>query len=1162
MTERAHVDIRLLGPVAAFRDGEPGALGGPRQRAVLARLALVAGQVVTIDRLIDDVWAGDPPATATNTVQSYVSLLRRALGGAGFVRRDGPGYVLEVARDMLDVHRFEDGVARATALLEGDPAAAIELLDAALGEWRGPCLADVADEDWARAASVRWDELRLRAIEARFDALLAMGRAAEAATGLERMTDEHPLREGFVRRLMLALYRSGRQAAALRAYTRTRALLADELGLDPTPELSALQAAILAHDPTLVGPVPAAAVSETPSPTAADPDLPGLALPATTARAAAPTLVGRQRELAVLDAAWDTVLETDRPALAVVVGEAGAGKTSIAAHVAATIHGTGATVLWGRAAQEALVPFEALVQALRTALLAMSPGIRERVVANRGALAVLLPELLQLVPTLRAELPAAEVERYLLFETVAEMLASESSVRPILLVIDDVQWADSGTIKLLEHVLRHERGGRVLVLATQRDPSEDPHPELDRLLMGLARDDELVRVPIGALDTVAVGELLRLAGRSDDDAADLRSATGGNAFFLTELITSGGDPGSGELPDSVRTMLGGRVDRLPPAGAQLLALSAVAGPLSTLPVLVAASDLDADEVLDAADVVVAAGLLREDGGGRLVTPHALVRHAVLGRLSGPRRNDLHRRVGTALRTAAGAEVSPAEVAHHLFAAGDLVSPSERLLAGVAAGDEAMARTSYEDAAAWAERARELAARVPPAEAALVELLDSAAQRQLGERVRSEQAARHAAELAGTDPLLLARAAEKWVMSISGVGFSFGEGADPELVRVLTTAIALLPDDAVDHQVWLRSMLVSVLVETDEIERKEQLSADALAIARQAGDPGLIASALHARRLALWRRDLLEERLPIALDAIEHARAAGDLHLELTAMLLAMQDLLESGRVDAQLAMLRAFRERSSTMHSPLYDVYSDFLESCRMLTVGAYDDAERLANTALGAGLSAHGSNTEMAHAGQMFCLVWDRGQLADVVDLVEVTAAANPQLRIWTVALVGALAAAGRLDDARKPFEELVTPAGIDLRDDSLYFTGVSFLVEVARALGDAERAAVLRAALEPYAGRVAITGLGGVGIGPVRRYVGVAAHVAGDVDAAVAHLEEAVAESTRHGMRPFTARAHRDLAAALRDRDAPGDAAAAAEHDAAATAIAGEIGLALGPI
>src|SRR6188508_2983344 len=113
MAERAHVDIRVLGPVAAFRDDEPAALGGPRQRAVLARLALVAGQVVTSDRLIDDVWGGEPPPTATNTLQSYVSLLRRSLGAADLIRRDGPGYVLDIERAFLDANRFEDAVSRA-----------------------------------------------------------------------------------------------------------------------------------------------------------------------------------------------------------------------------------------------------------------------------------------------------------------------------------------------------------------------------------------------------------------------------------------------------------------------------------------------------------------------------------------------------------------------------------------------------------------------------------------------------------------------------------------------------------------------------------------------------------------------------------------------------------------------------------------------------------------------------------------------------------------------------------------------------------------------------------------------------------------------------------------------------------------------------------------
>ena len=249
---------------------------------------------------------------------------------------------------------------------------------------------------------------------------------------------------------------------------------------------------------------------------------PALALPAPTARAAAPTLVGRRRRGrrrrgGVDDRARDRSSRASRWSSA----RPAPARRASPPTSRPTIHGTGATVLWGRAAQEALVPFEALVQALRTALLrdvAAGPraGHRRPRRAGRAAARAAAARARRCAPSC----PAADVERYLLFETVAEMLASESAVRPILLVIDDVQWADGGTIKLLEHVLRHERGGRVLVLATQRDPSEDPHPELDRLLMALARDDELLRVAVGALDADAVGELLRLAGQSEAAAAE------------------------------------------------------------------------------------------------------------------------------------------------------------------------------------------------------------------------------------------------------------------------------------------------------------------------------------------------------------------------------------------------------------------------------------------------------------------------------------------------------------------------------------------------------------------------------------------------------------------------------------------------------------------
>jgi hypothetical protein len=197
-----------------------------------------------------------------------------------------------------------------------------------------------------------------------------------------------------------------------------------------------------------------------------------------------------------------------------------------------------------------------------------------------------------------------------------------------------------------------------------------------------------------------------------------------------------------------------------------------------------------------------------------------------------------------------------------------------------------------------------------------------------------------------------------------------------------------------------------------------------------------------------------------------------------------------------------------------------------------------------------------------MFCMAWDRGQLGDLVELVELMVGTYDAMPIWRVALAGALAAAERDDEARDVFHALVTDDGLALPDNSLFFTGACFLVEVARALDERRGAAVLRRTLEPYAGRVAITGLGGVGIGPVRRYVGVAAHLDGDLDAAIEHLTLAAAESERHGSRPFTARAHHDLARALTDRGAPGDAETAAAHEATAAEIAGELGLVLGRI
>ena len=247
--------VQLLGPVEVFDDGRPLELGGPQQRAVIAHLALELGRVVSVDRLVDRLWADAPPRSPLGTLQSYVSRLRRALEpGRGHGQApavlvsEAPGYVLRLAPEQIDLHRFRTLIGEARA---AHAATAIGLLDEALALWRGPALAGIGPDEAVAQLTVRITEEHHAAIEQRFEALLAVGRAAEAVPALQEAVDAEPLRERRWALLALALYRSRRQAEALRALAAARHALLDELGLDPGPELRDLEARILAQDPTL-----------------------------------------------------------------------------------------------------------------------------------------------------------------------------------------------------------------------------------------------------------------------------------------------------------------------------------------------------------------------------------------------------------------------------------------------------------------------------------------------------------------------------------------------------------------------------------------------------------------------------------------------------------------------------------------------------------------------------------------------------------------------------------------------------------------------------------------------------------------------------------------------------------------------------------------------
>lgn len=250
------MQYRILGPLEVVVDGAAVPLGPAKERALLGTLLLHANQVVSTDRLIDELWGENPPLSAPKVVQVYVSQLRKRLDGLAQLATQPPGYMLTVGDDELDAARFERLVAEAHALAEGgDPAAAVERFDAALALWRGRVLADVVFESFAANEAERLEELRLTALADRIDCELERGRHDRLCGELETIVAAHPLRERFRAQLMLALYRAGRQAEALTVYQEGRRRLVDELGIEPGPALQQLERAILRQERELDSPV-------------------------------------------------------------------------------------------------------------------------------------------------------------------------------------------------------------------------------------------------------------------------------------------------------------------------------------------------------------------------------------------------------------------------------------------------------------------------------------------------------------------------------------------------------------------------------------------------------------------------------------------------------------------------------------------------------------------------------------------------------------------------------------------------------------------------------------------------------------------------------------------------------------------------------------------
>src|SRR6478735_8689574 len=459
--------IGVLGTTVAEDDTGPVSLGGPKQRALLAALALHRGRAVSVDTLADLVWDGTPPPGVSGTLQGYVAGLRRALepgrttrGGGTLLVTEQPGYALRLADDDLDVAAFEAAVSgahtqvvplaealcRGRALPAGSPDAGgltvlHQTIEDALGLWRGVPFADLGDEPAAEAERARLEELRVLAVEDRAALGILLGLHATVAAELDALTRQHPLRERAWSLRALALARSGRQADALAVLRQVRDVLDEELGLEPGPELRAVQEAVLRQEQTATAePAPAPVA---PARAAADPDE-HAPLPFPTLWGW--SLAGRDDELAALKGLIDGVVATGgSPAFAALTGDPGIGKSRLTIEAASYAADQGMTIAWGRCSQDdgapALWPWATVLERLGSEL--PSSGDSD----DSGA-------------AFRA------------WEIVAQRVLTAATERPLMLVIDDLHWADTSSLRvlrLLTEAAVTEGSVRLLVVTTWRE---------------------------------------------------------------------------------------------------------------------------------------------------------------------------------------------------------------------------------------------------------------------------------------------------------------------------------------------------------------------------------------------------------------------------------------------------------------------------------------------------------------------------------------------------------------------------------------------------------------------------------------------------------------------------------------------------------------------
>jgi DNA-binding SARP family transcriptional activator len=1146
----AVLELGFLGPFEVRIDGgAPVAVGGTRQKALLAILALHANEVVSADRLVDELWGDNAPATAAHTIQVFVSRLRAALGGAaGRLTTKAPGYMLELGADDLDVFRCERLYDRASSgLAAGDARGAVELLREAELLWRGPPLADFAYEPFAQAAVARLEELRMTCREELVDAELAVGQHAAVVPRLEAMVREQPFRERPRAQLMLALYRCGRQADALEAFQQARRTFLDELGLEPSPALRGLEQAILNQDSSLE----IRSVAPTLG-TERDRDVsrPRLPLPWTLDRTSQGTFVGRDAELTAMLDWWASAGDEPRqPAL--VIGEPGIGKTRLASELARATFEEGALVLYGHCEENVTVPYQPFVEALRPYALALGADGLDAELGPRAL------ELARLWPELGSSAPVhsdPEWAQAALFDAVDAVLESAGRRRRVLLVLDDLQWAAAGTVVLLRHLIGLLRPSRCSVVGTYRDGNLDERSPLGQMLASLRRAEGSMRVPLQGLDETAIAALVASSLSDTDQERDqgiaraLHAQTSGNPFFVREMLADIEESGSWpaqspqaeghiDVPERVRAVIFERIARLSELARRSLNVAAVAGMTFPLPVVERVVG-ESDPVLDALDEATAAGLIADAGRGEYAFEHALVRQTLYEALVSARRIRFHRLIGEVIETLPQAPTMNDELAHHFAeAAADGQAPKAATYA-LAAGREAAARLGYEEAAKHYRRGLDaLESYGSPSDETRPELMLALADAlwRTGDFDAAKRVCLEAAGLAGKagDAELLARAA---------LGFAgpflieLSEETARPAVELLSQALTELgPEESVLRASVMARLAASLAYGRQEARRPE-LAQDALEMVRRIGDNQSLALVLAMYHHVTLGPDSIDQSLAAALELTRVASAIGDRQLELEARSWTLDHLVELGLADRARRELETVRELAETLD----DRFSKWLLTAVLgrdaQIRGSLDEFEALAFQGFELGFESSNRSAAQIFGGQMVELRREQGRLAEVLEGAETLTAEYPAIAAWRCALAEMYTQLGREADARRELEILAPDAFAGIPRDALWLSSLANLSEVVAFLDDVDRAAELYEQLSPYATRNVVL-FGVLCLGSVSRHLGLLATTLSRYQDADRHFTDALEAHAKLGSHLWTAHTQYNQACLWLQRDEPGD-------------------------